>query len=444
MPLRRILIIDDDDAVRTATADALARNGRDLRVAEDATAALHALDSWRPELVLCDVRMPDMDGLTLLDLLTERVPDADVIMMTAYDDMPTVIKAMQGGAVDFLVKPLDLHQLRQSVDRLLADRLTRQSAAAPEPSVSLDLLVGRDPRMIRVFKQIGQAAGVASTVLIRGASGTGKELVARAIHAHSAAASQPFVPVNCAALPETLLESELFGHVRGSFTGAHGDRRGRFALAGRGTIFLDEIGDTTLEFQTRLLRVLQDREFQPVGAETVQRTDARVITATHRPLETRIADGSFREDLYFRLRVLEIELPALRDRRSDIPLLARHLVARASAQLDLTTPVIADDTMRLLEAHDWPGNVRELEHTLTRAIVEARAGVIRPDHLVLGNGTNGAHGHGDEQLGTLDDAERAQVARVYAATGRNKLRTATILGVSRPRLDRLLEKHKLA
>ncbi len=439
---RRLLIIDDDEAVRLATADALTRPGRDVRTAASAMEALRGLDTWRPDVVLCDVRMPEIDGLSLLGMLAERVPDADVLMMTAYDDMPTVIQAMQAGAVDFLVKPLDLQQLRLAVDRLMLDRTVRERPV-PHADATADLrqLVGHDPRMIRVFKQIAQAASVNCTVLIRGASGTGKELVARAIHAHSATAAQPFVPVNCAALPETLLESELFGHVRGSFTGAVNDRRGRFALAGHGTIFLDEIGDTTLEFQTRLLRVLQDREFQPVGAESVQRTEARVIAATHRALEARIDDGTFRQDLYFRLRVLEIELPALRARPGDIPLLAIHLVQRACAQLGLTPPILAEETLRVLELHDWPGNVRELEHCLTRACVEARAGVIRPEHLDLGSAIPGA---GDEVFGTLEDAERQHVARVFAASGRNKLRTASILGVSRPRLDRLLEKYRLA
>jgi DNA-binding NtrC family response regulator len=441
MKLQRILIVDDDEAIRLAAAESLAKGGRDVRVAEDATAALRTLDAWRPDVVLCDVRMPDMDGLALLALLGERLPAADVIMMTAYDDMPTVIGAMRAGAVEFLVKPLDLHELRRTVDRLFADRAARASVdAVAETPPDLRRLVGHDPRMIRVFKQIGQAAAVPCTVLVRGASGTGKELVARAIHANSDAAAEPFVPVNCAALPSTLLESELFGHVRGAFTGAVGDRRGRFAVAGRGTIFLDEIGDTSLDFQTRLLRVLQDREFQPVGSEGVMRTEARVIAATHRSLESMIEEGRFREDLYFRLRILEIELPSLRERAGDIPLLARHLVSRACAALSLPQLVIADEAMRALEAHTWPGNVRELEHCLTRAAVEARAGVIRTEHLSFAPPREG----NGEAFGTLEAAERDHVARVYAATARNKSRTAEALGVSRPRLDRLLEKHGIA
>ena len=439
MAKQRVLIVDDDEAIRTSTAESLARHDREVRTAESATAALAGLDRWRPDVVLSDVRMPGIDGLELLQLLSERVPDADVIMMTAFDDMPTIVSAMRGGAVEFLVKPLDLRELRQTVDRLFADRAERKNGdeVAPPP---LDILAGRDPRMIHTFKLIGQAAAVRSTVLIRGESGTGKELVARAIHANSPQSAAPFVPVNCAALPATLLESELFGHMRGSFTGATNDRRGRFAIAGKGTIFLDEIGDTSLEFQTKLLRVLQDREYQPVGSEKTEQTDARVIAATHRGLETMVAEGKFREDLYYRLRVVEIELPPLRERAGDIPLLAQQLVARACRAMECEAVALSEEAVRALAAHTWPGNVRELENCLVRAVVLARGGVIRPEHLILSATTNGH----DVQFNSLEDAERDHVARVFAATGRQKTRTAEILGISRPRLDRLLQKHGIA
>ena len=436
---QRVLIVDDDEAIRTATAEALMRHDREVRTAEHAAAALGGLDRWRPDVVLCDVRMPGISGLELLELLQERLPSADVVMMTAYDDMPTVVGAMSAGAVEFFVKPLDLHELRRTIDRLFADRAERKRPESSEAAAPPDLhvLIGRDPRMIRTFKLIGQAAAVQTTVLIRGESGTGKELVARAIHTNSAHAGQPFVPVNCAALPATLLESELFGHMRGSFTGAVGDRRGRFALAGTGTIFLDEIGDTSLDFQTKLLRVLQERTYQPVGSENTEHTEARIIAATHRNLESLAGEGKFREDLYYRLRVVEIDLPSLRDRPSDIALLARHLVERSCAAMKVDPVVISDEAERILGAHSWPGNVRELENCLVRAIVLARGGVIRAEHLTLSSRTNGA----DSPLSSLDEVERDHVVRVYAATGRQKSRTAEVLGVSRPRLDRLLEKH---
>jgi transcriptional regulator with GAF, ATPase, and Fis domain len=277
-------------------------------------------------------------------------------------------------------------------------------------------------------------------VLITGETGVGKEVVARLLHERSRRRRAGLVTLNCGGLPESLLESELFGHVRGSFTGATNDRRGRFAIAAKGTIFLDEIGDTSLEFQTKLLRVLQDREYQPVGSEKTEQTEARVIAATHRGLEAMIAEGTFREDLYYRLRVVEIELPPLRERVGDVPLLAQQLVARACRAMESDAVVLSDEALRTLVAHTWPGNVRELENCLVRAVVLARGGVIRPEHLILSTATNGH----DVPFHSLEEAERDHIARVFAATGRQKTRTAEILGVSRPRLDRLLLKHGLA
>jgi transcriptional regulator with GAF, ATPase, and Fis domain len=293
--------------------------------------------------------------------------------------------------------------------------------------------------MIDIYKIVGQAASTRATVLVRGESGTGKELVARAIHAHSASSIEPFVPVNCAGLPPTLLESELFGHVKGSFTGAVNNRRGRFALAGTGTIFLDEIGDTSLDFQTKLLRVLQDREFQAVGSDESQRTDARVIAATHQNLEAMIGARRFREDLYYRLRVVEIVIPPLRERVSDIPLLATHMLQRAGSALGVTPAVLAPDALRRLMEHHWPGNVRELENCLMRAVVMATGGVIRPEHLSISSPSS----HQDTAVPSLEDLEQAHVRRVLEMTDGHKGRAADLLGVSRPRLNRLIEKYGL-
>ena len=438
---QRILIIDDDEAIRVSMADSLRKTGREIRVADGAASALSQLGEWPAGVVICDVRMPDMSGLELLEVMTERVPDADVIMMTAFDDMPTVVDAMRGGAVDFLVKPVDLHVLRQSVDRLFSDRAFRRRvpATAESESAGAELLIGRTPWMIETFKLIGQAASVDATVLIRGESGTGKELAARAIHNNSRRAAAPFVAVNCAALPSSLLESELFGHVRGAFTGATSDRRGRFAIAESGTIVLDEIGDTSAELQSKLLRALQNREYQPVGAEAVHRTNARVIAATHRPLEEMIETGAFRQDLYYRLRVIEIVIPPLRDRAEDIPHLAQHFLTRANTTLGMARATVSPEAMRVLKAYHWPGNVRELEHCLTRAIVKARGGVIHVENLTLGVSPSAS----PSSLGSLESAERDHLARVFASTGYQKMKTAEILGVSRPRLDRLLRKHGL-
>ena len=378
----RILVVDDDDEIRAALAEALADDNAEVRTAESAETALASFSDGAPDIVLSDIRMPGLDGIALLRTLKERAPTVDVILMTAYDDMPTVVAAMREGAADFLSKPLGLHELRRVLARVTEDRRTRERArlkveeeAAP---YRLDQLVGRDPQMIEVYKLVGQLAANRASVLIRGETGTGKELIARAIHYNSPDADEPFMPINCTAIPRELLESELFGHVRGAFTGAVADRRGRFALAGRGTIFLDEIGDTPPEFQAKLLRVLEDGECYPVGAEKVERTEARVIAATHRDLEGRIVSGQFRQDLYYRLRVVEITVPPLRDRLDDLPTLAEHLVRRTAEDLHRTPPLISKEAMNTLLRHDWPGNVRELENALTRALVLATGDVIRP------------------------------------------------------------------
>jgi DNA-binding NtrC family response regulator len=439
---RQILIVDDDIAIRTSLSEAVSEWAAEVRVAADATEALARVAERAPDLVLTDVRMPGDSGVDLLKLLRERAPDTDVVLMTAYEDMTTIVTAMREGAVDFIVKPIALDALHALVDRVFEDRSTRRRAARgkDDPAAyALDTLVGRDPRMIQAFKMVGQAAAGRANVLVRGESGTGKELIARAIHFNSRSAADPFIAVNCAALPTTLLESELFGHTRGAFTGAVGARRGRFALAGRGTVFLDEIGDTSLEFQSKLLRVLQEREFYPVGAEEPETTEARVIAATHRDLEGLMADGRFREDLYYRLRVVEIIVPPLRERAGDIPDLARFLVRRGATSSGYAAPVIGDDAMAALIAHEWRGNVRELENCLTRATVLAAGNVVRREHLSLS-----AEGERTTaKLASLDEVERDQIVRVLAYTAGQKTAAAKILGVSRPRLDRLLVKHRL-
>jgi len=439
-----LLVVDDDAVVREALVEALVEAGYDVRAADDGARAVALLAERAPDVVLSDVRMPGMDGLELLALLRERAPEVPVLLMTAFDDMPTVVAAMREGATDFLVKPLDLHELRSRVARVMDDRRARDRAARSrrgeeETPQRLADLVGRDTRMIEIYKLVGQVAAARANVLIRGESGTGKELIARAIHDHSREAGEPFVPINCTAVPATLLESELFGHVRGAFTGAQGDRRGKFALAGHGAIFLDEIGDTSADFQTKLLRVLQERQFYPVGADRPERTEARVIAATHRDLEAMVAAGQFRADLYYRLRVVEIVVPPLRDRAGDLPLLAATLVRRAAAAVGRPEPVLAPDALAALARHAWPGNVRELENCLTRAVVVASGDVIRAEHLVLG----GAAPEGPAKLGTLDDVEREHVLRVLAATRGHKARAAQILGISRPRLDRILARHDI-
>jgi len=440
---RSLLVVDDDPRVRASLTGALAGDDLDVRAVDGAESALAALAERPADLVLTDVKMPGMDGIELLRTLKERAPKVDVVLMTAYQDLPTVAEAMREGAADFLVKPLDLHRLRAVLGRVYEDRQARKRIKSGEADEvqrgAADRLVGRDSQMVEIFKLVGQVASTRTNVVIRGESGTGKELIARAIHDSSPWSDQPFVAVNCTALPATLLESELFGHVRGSFTGATSDRKGRFAIAGRGTIFLDEIGDTPPEFQAKLLRVLQEHEYYPVGAERPERTEARVIAATHRDLEKLVAAGQFREDLYYRLKVVEIRVPPLRERMGDIPPLAEHLVARAAAATSGRSLVLAPETVESLMSHAWPGNVRELENTLMRAAVLATGDVVRPEHIEVGT----MPGADPPRLISLEELEREHVARVLEATAGHKSRTAEILGVSRPRLDRMIERYGL-
>jgi DNA-binding NtrC family response regulator len=444
----RVLVVDDDASIRASLSEALEESGIEVHTADSAEQALSLLAAHAPDLVLSDVRMGGMTGIELLRLLRERKAGVDVVLMTAYDDMATVVEAMREGAVEFLVKPFELDVLLALLERVLDDRRARAratvaaGAAAEAPVLQHpegQPLIGRDPRMIDVYKRVGQSAASRASVLIRGESGTGKELIARAIHANSKDPGAPFIAVNCAALPATLLESELFGHVRGSFTGAANDRKGRFALAGRGTLFLDEVGDMPAELQAKLLRVLQEREFYPVGAERPERTEARVLSASHRDLEAMIGRGEFRADLYYRLRVLEIVLPPLRERPGDIALLAGEFVQRAARSSGRRPPVVSTGALAVLATHDWPGNVRELENAIERAVTLASGDVIRPEHIEIG-----PPARGEAQLGSLESVEKLHIERVLSATGGQKVRAAAILGVSRPRLDRLLKKHGLA
>lgn len=439
---RRILVVEDDDGHRHTLARHLGRSGWDVAVAETGERALGAFTSVSPHLILTDIRMPGMSGLELLDQLRQRQVSLPVIVMTAFGDMQAAIDAMKKGAYDYLVKPLDLDRLDNVLQRCERETFIADGEAdgASGAVHEANALVGNDDRMVEIYKMIGAVAYTRTAVLIRGETGTGKELIARIIHNNASSAGEPFLPVNCTAVPENLLESELFGHVRGSFTGAVADRKGRFELAGSGTIFLDEIGDTSPQFQAKLLRVLQEREFYPVGSEQPRTTHGRVIAATHRPIEQMVEDGTFREDLYFRLRVVEIAIPPLRDRRVDVPLLARHFLGKAERELDKQLR-IPEDVMGVLLAHDWPGNVRELENAITRAAVMARGGAIVVEHLSLGRRADLAVAEYEEE--SLEAVERAHVQRVLARMGGNKSRAAEALKISRPRLDRLIEKHGL-
>jgi len=441
----RILIVEDDAAVREVFRRTVERAGYAAATAETAEQALALMDEAAPELVLTDVRMAGLSGIDLLERVRSDYPDVDVLVITGFDDMETAVAAMKAGAYDFLVKPVEPAQVEHVIERCFRDRAVRNrlrhlTQEVSEP-YSLARLVGRSPAMIEIYKLIGTLARSRTPVLIRGETGTGKEVIARAIHFNSNEADEPFIAVNCTALPPTLLESELFGHVRGAFTGADRDRKGRFELAGSGTIFLDEIGDTTPEFQAKLLRVVQDREFYPVGGDRPRSTRARIIAATHRPIETLVREGRFREDLYFRLKVVEITVPPLRERRADIPLLVDHLLKKACKELHADVRVVPEDVMAAIVAYDWPGNVRELENALTRAVVLARGPAIRLEDLGLGEWAGSAATTPEDD--SLEAVERAHIARVLRRTGGNKRQAARVLRISRSRLDRLLKKYEL-
>jgi DNA-binding NtrC family response regulator len=435
---QRILVVDDDTDALKVYRTRLAHAGFEVETAESAERALARVGAFRPGLVVTDVRMEGMTGLELMARLKEAGESVDVVVMTGHEDMETAVAAMRGGAFDFLVKPVDPKALQTLAERCFREQELRTEGGeggevAEGAPLSPGSLVGRDPKMIEIYKTIGVLARNRATVLVRGETGTGKEVIARAIHQHSTAADEPFIAVNCTALTETLLESELFGHVKGAFTGAVGARKGFFELAGRGTIFLDEIGDTSPEFQTKLLRVLQERRFYPVGGETARTTEARVLAATHQPMEELVTAGRFREDLYFRLRVVEIVVPPLRDRPDDVELLAAALLARIRDETGRDVRRISDDAMKRLRAHAWPGNVRELENALMRAAILARGSVIGPDHLELG-----ADGPGSRDL-TLAGAVRRHVRQVLDVAGGDEVEAAALLAISRKELKEHLK-----
>jgi DNA-binding NtrC family response regulator len=451
MSAKRVMIVDDDAAIRETLERNLSRWGYEVTPAASAEEALTNVQRSDPAVLITDVRMPGMDGLELLRTLRERVPGVDVIVMTAFEEMRAAVDAMKAGAFDFLVKPLDLDHIELVIQRCFSQKALRrrvaQLAEEGRESAALDDIAGRAPRMIEIYKTIGQVARTRAPVLVRGETGTGKELIARAIHFNSADAGEPFVAVNCTAIPEALLESELFGHKKGAFTGAVSDRRGKFALAASGTIFLDEIGDTSPAFQAKVLRVLQDGEFTPVGADRPEKTDARVIAATHRDLEELVRTGAFRDDLYFRLRVVEIRVPPLRERRSDLPVLIEHLMRKIARSLHEPEHGLTPVAMESLVGYEWPGNVRELENTLTRALVLARGGVIDAGDLALGDSLDPTDAELDSpdaaspaQGDSLRQAERDHVLRILAKANGNKRKAARLLGISRSRLDRLLPK----
>jgi len=378
----RVWVIDDDRSIRWVLDKAFKKAGMDVSSFENAEGILERLEHRQPEVLVSDIRMPGMDGISLLGKIQELYPELPVIIMTAHSDLESAVSAYQGGAFEYLPKPFDIDDAVELVERAAA---TVRSSSVVEPELDEDVpeIIGEAQSMQEVFRAIGRLASSNITVLINGESGTGKELVAHALHRHSPRAANPFIALNMAAIPRDLLESELFGHEKGSFTGAQTQRKGRFEQADGGTLFLDEIGDMPAELQTRLLRVLAEGEFYRVGGHQPVKVDVRIIAATHQELEKLVEAGKFREDLFHRLNVIRIHIPALRERREDIALLINHFLRLAATELEVETKRVDADTMRYLGTLSWPGNVRQLENTCRWLTVMSPGKVVRMEDLPL-------------------------------------------------------------
>jgi two-component system nitrogen regulation response regulator GlnG len=455
--MKPVWIVDDDRSIRWVFEKALGREGIAYSSFSSAQEALDALQSGPPQVLVSDIRMPGPSGLELLHTVKEKHPAVPVIVMTAYSDLESAVAAFQGGAYEYLPKPFDVDQAVDLIRRALDE--SQRDAAAAEPLAEAPEILGQAPAMQEVFRAIGRLSQSSATVLITGESGTGKELVARALHRHSARASRPFVAINTAAMPKDLLESELFGHERGAFTGAQQQRRGRFEQAEGGTLFLDEIGDMPADLQTRLLRVLSDGSFYRVGGHQQIKANVRVIAATHQNLEARVREGSFREDLYHRLNVIRIRLPSLRERREDIPLLSRHFLARSATQLGVEAKRLSDAALEYLQRLDFPGNVRQLENLCHWLTVMAPGQVIEVGDLPAEFREAGAAATATDWVAALAEEaerrltrgetgilealgrqfERTLIGKALARTGGRRIEAANLLGMGRNTITRKIQ-----
>ncbi len=451
--MSKILIVDDDVASCRTLQLHLRSQGHETIIAHSVNDGLEKAET-QPELVILDIRMPGRSGLEGLPDFKQLLPQARVIMITAFHDMESTIEAMQRGADDYIHKPIDIDELDAAINKLLStagnsedDLLTTISGVESNHLT----MVGRSRSMKEVFKTIGMVAKSPATVLITGESGTGKELVARAIHRSSEQPDGPFVAVNCAALVETLLESDMFGHERGAFTGAVGKQEGKFSLARGGTIFLDEVGEMSPAMQAKLLRVVQYKEYSPLGAKQMQTTNARVITATNVNLTERVKDGRFREDLYYRLQVVNVHLPPLRERKEDLMDLVQVLLGRINRELHRNVTHISKDALESMEQYDWPGNIRELENILMKSIALSRGNTLSREILPppLNSGAKSDTVESDSRDGkpleqqSLEEMEGTHIARILEATAWHKGHACDILGISRPRLRRMIQHYNL-
>ncbi len=446
--MAKVLVVDDETSIREFLEILLKRGGHEVKLARDAAEGIARFKEEPAELVLTDLRLPKGSGMDVLNHVAKSSPRTQVIIMTAFATTETAVEAMKAGAYDYLIKPFKVDELNVVIERALERRMLQaensELRAALDARVAQNRLLGTSAAMKEVFELIHKVAPTRTTVLLTGESGTGKELVARAIHARGPRANEPFVAINCGAIPDTLIESELFGHVRGSFTGAHADKPGLFERAGPGTVFLDEIGDLPLAMQVKLLRVLQERKVRRVGGALDIEVDGRVIAATNRNLEDEIAKGRFREDLFFRLNVIQMRLPALRERRADIPLLAEAFVAKFAEQQQSAVDAISSGAMQALMAWHWPGNVRELENVIERGVTLASGDHLDVDALPPSMRDAGKDApiiplsaivddvppEGVDLEASLEAYERRLLERALVRTGGRKKKAAELLHVS--------------
>jgi len=458
--MKPVWIIDDDRSIRWVFEKALARENIPFKVFSSALEAQRALDVETPQVMVSDIRMPGESGLELLQKVKQRFPDLPVIIMTAYSDLDSAVSAFQGGAYEYLPKPFDVDHAVEMIRRAMEESMRQESIA--EVSEPAPEILGQAPAMQEVFRAIGRLAQSHATVLITGESGTGKELVASALHRHSPRAAKPFIAINTAAIPKELLESELFGHERGAFTGAQSTRRGRFEQAEGGTLFLDEIGDMPPELQTRLLRVLSDGNYYRVGGHQPIKASVRIIAATHQDLEARVKQGLFREDLFHRINVIRLRLPSLRERREDIPLLARHFLQKSARELGVDAKRLSEATLKYLCVQDFPGNVRQLENLCHWLTVMAPSVTIEVKDLppelrldaapaaqdwvaALEREVEMRLNRGD--TGIMDELahrfEKALIVKALAHTGGRRIEASQLLGLGRNTLTRKIQELRI-
>ncbi len=442
----KILIVDDEKIVRESLFHWFEEDNYQVETAEDGETALQKYEKEKYDLLLVDMKMPGMSGLDLLSKIKEIDKDALIILITAFASVPTAITALKNGAFDYVTKPVDPDELAHLVNKALEQRALKientQLKENIDEIIKPDNLIGESFQMKKVYELVQSVASTDTTIIIRGESGTGKELVAKAVHINSSRKYFPIITVNCGALSESLLESELFGHEKGSFTGAQFKRKGKFEMADRGTIFLDEIGSISLKMQVELLRVIEKKQFNRVGGNELIKSDFRVITATNEPLEELVKAGKFREDLYYRLNVFTIVIPPLRERRDDIPLLVNFFIKKFSTAMNKKIKTVSKDALDFLMNHNWPGNVRELENAIERAMVVGKTNSISVDDLPFHLSSNNFALNSDVK--SLSDMERKFILNTLNENGWNISKTAQILEIDRVTLYNKISKYNLS